>query len=134
MSELRPLTLDLAESARYSLHFLSHNLDPEYKWYTCHKTFYDADPPYHQHTLWDHCETPARYLYGIVFARQLIGPNEIKDAEKKIKRNVYRQFDCNDGLVSSSEDKIFRALSGISTDRTPYLSSTMPICGTTARY
>jgi len=98
MSKLRPLTLDLAENARYSLHFLSHNLDPEYKWYTCHKTFYDADLPYHQHTLWDHCETPGRYLYGIVFARQLVGPDEIKDTEKKIKRNVYRQFDCGDGL------------------------------------
>ena len=62
------------------------------------KTFYDADPPYHQHTLWDHCEMPGRYLYGIVFARQLIGPDEIKDAEKKIKKNLYRQFDCPDGL------------------------------------
>ncbi len=94
----KPLTLDLAENARYSLHFLSHNLDPGYHHYTLHKAIYDLNPVCEQHTLWDHCETPGRYLYGIMFARQLVGLDAARGAAEKIKHNLYRRFDEGDGL------------------------------------
>jgi len=108
----RPLTLDLALAARQSANFLEHNTDEKLRYLPYFKTHYGQEPVVSQHTHWDFCENPGRYLYAIGAVRQMLGPEVLREAAARQLAILEPQFDEPDGLNYRPRTSPFRNYRG----------------------